>query len=187
MASIWVSGMNSRSTLKAIIWLHCALGSLAVADGGGGAMPVPAFVKDGVGMEAVQRALELDAEARMETLRIMGGRYPVSPVTYWQTDTRTGWILHGRGRSGVFTAGFVIAEGRIVDCRVLEYRERHGNAIKSKSFLQQFLDAGLRDDRQLDRRIDGVTGATISVTSFTNLARLALYLDQKVQPPGAAE
>jgi Na+-translocating ferredoxin:NAD+ oxidoreductase RnfG subunit len=177
--------MNSRSTLKVIVWLHCVLGSLAVADGGGGA--VPAFVKDGLGPEAVQRTLELDEETRTETLRIMGGRYPETTVAYWQSGTRTGWILQGRGRSGEFTAGFVVSAGRIVDCRVLEYRESHGKAIKSERFLRQFRDAALRDDRQLDRRIDGLTGATISVKSITNLARLALYFDQKIPPPAATE
>jgi hypothetical protein len=178
--------MNSRSTLKVIISLHCVLVSLAVADGGGGGA-MPGFVKDGVGTEAVQRTLALDEEARKEALRIMGVRYPESSVTYWHSDARTGWVLQGRGRSGEFTAGFVVAAGRIVDCHVLEYRESRGRDIRSKRFLRQFRDAALRDDQQLDRRIDGITGATISVKSITNLARLALYFDQEIQPPAATE
>ena len=168
--------MRSKDTVKAIIRLYCVLGSLAVAAGGGELLPD--FINDALGTNAVRRALVLDEAAGTEVLRIMDGNDPETRVAYWQAAASTAWILQGRGRTGVFTAGFVVYEGRIVDCRVLEYHESHGRAIKSKRFLRQFRNAGLRDDRQLDRRIDGVTGATISVKSITNLARLALFLDQ---------
>ncbi len=168
--------MRSKDTVKAIIRLYCVLGSLAVVAGGGELLPD--FFNDALGTNAVRHELVLDEATNTEVLRIMGGNYPETRIAYWQVDASTAWILQGRGRTGVFTSGFVVSDGRIADCSVLEYHESYGKAIKSKRFLRQFQKAGLRDDRQLDRRIDGVTGATISVKSITNLARLALFLDQ---------
>ena len=44
----------------------------------------------------------------------------------------------------------------------------------------QFKDATLTGDKELDKKIDGISGATLSVNALTKLARLALYLDSQV-------
>lgn len=82
--------------------------------------------------------------------------------------------LETRGRSNTITAGFVVHAGRLTRTEVLVYRERK---IRLRSFTRQFDGASLTEGRRLDRRIDGITGATISVKAMQNLARVALYLN----------
>ena len=41
------------------------------------------------------------------------------------------------------------------------------------------LCAGLKPGDELDRTIDGISGATLSTRALTKLARLALYLHQR--------
>ena len=48
--------------------------------------------------------------------------------------------------------------------------------IKYPAFTRQFIGASLRG-YDLDRSIDGVSGATLSVWAMTAVAKLALYLD----------
>jgi hypothetical protein len=59
---------------------------------------------------------------------------------------------------------------------VLAFRESRGWEIRHPAFTQQFKDATLIDNA-LDRHIDGVSGATLSVWAMTAVTRLALYLD----------
>ena len=49
-----------------------------------------------------------------------------------------------------------------------------------KAMTLQFKDATLTTERNLDRKIDGISGATLSVNALTKLARLALFLDSYV-------
>ena len=90
------------------------------------------------------------------------------------------WVLETRGRSNTITVGFVVRDGRIQKTEVLVYRERRGREILARSFLRQFEGVSLTEQHRLDRRIDGITGATISVNTMQNLARLALVLTSGV-------
>jgi hypothetical protein len=65
--------------------------------------------------------------------------------------------------------------------RVLEFRESRGWEVRYPFFTDQFGGIGLRPDLQLDRPIDGISGATLSVRALKKLARLALYLTQQTQ------
>ncbi|PSQ91940.1 MAG: FMN-binding protein, partial [Proteobacteria bacterium SW_6_67_9] len=56
--------------------------------------------------------------------------------------------------------------------------------VRREVFLEQFEGATLTDDRQLDHSIDGISGATLSVRALTKLARLALYLHERVTDTG---
>ena len=49
-------------------------------------------------------------------------------------------------------------------------------------FTEQFDDASLNNNQsmELDRNIDNISGATLSVRAIKKLARLALLLDQHV-------
>ena len=69
-----------------------------------------------------------------------------------------------------------MANGKIKTAKVLEFREIRGWEIKYPAFTRQFIGASLRG-YDLDRSIDGVSGATLSVWAMTAVAKLALYLD----------
>ena len=106
----------------------------------------------------------------------LGHPLPVLRLRYWQQDGRTAWILEEVGKSEPITAGFVIEDGRIVRASVLIYRESRGYEIRT-----QFVGAGLDDKGKLDRRIDGIAGATLSVHAMIRMARTALLLDEWVR------
>ncbi len=97
---------------------------------------------------------------------------------YWQHGNKTAWILEEIGKVEFITAGFVVEDGKITDVRVLTYRESRGGEVRYQSFVQQFKGAILKEDTFLDRPIDGISGATLSVWSMKRMARLALYYDQ---------
>lgn len=108
---------------------------------------------------------------------ILGHRYATLRIRYWRDVTRSAWILDEIGKEQPITVGIVVNDGQIENIRVLVFRESRGWEIRHSFFTDQFKSAQLNDDRQLDRHIDGISGATLSVRAMTKLARLALYLD----------
>ncbi len=55
----------------------------------------------------------------------------------------------------------------VKNAKVLIYREQHGRQIGSRRWLTQFLGMGPEDRPELGAPIDGISGATISVTNMT--------------------
>mgnify|MGYP006166842787 CR=1 FL=1 len=97
-------------------------------------------------------------------------------VRYWKRDDRTAWILEEIGKERPITTGLVVDGGEVAKLRVLIYRESRGWEVRYPAFTDQFNGATLADHFLLDRRIDGISGATLSVNALTRLARLALLL-----------
>lgn len=102
-------------------------------------------------------------------------------VRYWQSGRRTAWEIDAIGKEQPITIGVVVDESRLVSVAVLVYREGHGMEVADPAFTAQFAGA-TRVERQqladmLDRDIDNITGATLSVRAVTRTARAALLLD----------
>lgn len=108
---------------------------------------------------------------------ILGHKYPFMRLRYWEHEKRSAWILEEIGKEEPITAGIVVDSGKIERMRVLIFRESRGDEVRYPFFTRQFEGAGLKSDARLDRPIDGISGATLSVRALTKLARLALYLD----------
>jgi hypothetical protein len=104
-------------------------------------------------------------------------------VRYWARGTRSVWILNEIGKEKPITVGIVIEAGTIRQLKVLAFRESRGDEVRHEFFTRQYRDRRLQDDLQLDRVIDGITGATLSVRALNRLARLALLLDQVRRKP----
>jgi Na+-transporting NADH:ubiquinone oxidoreductase subunit NqrC len=66
---------------------------------------------------------------------------------------------------------------------VLIFRESHGWEVRHDFFTDQFKGLTLDGDSNLSARIDGISGATLSVNALRNLARFALYLDRAARAP----
>ena len=113
---------------------------------------------------------------RQEVSRILGHPYQVLRIRYWGVPGKTAWILHETGKEEPITTGIVIQAGKIRLVRVLEYRESRGGEVRHEYFTDQFKGAGVKTTTQLDRHIDGISGATLSVSAITRLASMALYL-----------
>ncbi len=52
--------------------------------------------------------------------------------------------------------------------------------VKYPAFTKQFIGAKL-DEMKLDRNIDGISGATLSVWAMTSIAELSLFLDEHLK------
>jgi Na+-translocating ferredoxin:NAD+ oxidoreductase RnfG subunit len=70
------------------------------------------------------------------------------------------------------------SNGKVVRTIVLDYQEIRGKPIAKKRFLRQYKGKTVKNPVRLRRDIDGITGATISSTSFTNGIRKILHFHQ---------
>jgi len=114
---------------------------------------------------------------------LLGHRYSSLRVRYWSRDKRSAWILEEIGKEQPITAGFVIDEGRLEQVKVLVFRESRGWEVRHPFFTDQFKNGKLNTNRRLDRNIDGISGATLSVRAMKKLATLALFLDSEARNP----
>lgn len=112
------------------------------------------------------------------------GRQPPMRIRYWQNGERSAWVLDEIGKDQPITAGFVVERGALESVDVLVFRESRGWEVKYPFFTRQFREARLDADNELDRSIDGITGATLSVRAMTRMARVALLLDQHIRAQG---
>ena len=90
-------------------------------------------------------------------------------------------LLDEIGKELPITIGVTVVEGAIDNVRILEFRESRGWEVRYPFFTDQYVDARLEADGRLDRRIDGITGATLSVGAVTRIARVALLLDDNIK------
>lgn len=124
-------------------------------------------------------AVWLAGDTRAVVEEILGHPYRGARIRYWRRDDRTAWILEEIGKHEPITTGLIIEAGELARIRVLIYRESRGWEVRQAFFTRQFRGASLTEDRRLDRPIDGISGATLSVRALTKLARAALYLHQR--------
>ncbi len=136
--------------------------------------------KTGIPMSKV---LWLTKDLKPKIKKILKHAYPALRIRYWQDGSRTAWVLDEIGKYKPITVGILVQNGAIEQLKVLTYRESHGWEVRHDFFTRQFIGAKLPKPLQLDRNIDGISGATLSVRALKKLAILALFLDQTVQKP----
>lgn len=118
----------------------------------------------------------LSGERKSTVSGILGHDYPAMRLRYWCKSPRSAWVLEEIGKDQPITVGIIVEQSYIENLRVLTYRENRGGEVASASFTDQFNQVALTDDTGLDRRIDGISGATLSVRALTRLANIALFL-----------
>jgi hypothetical protein len=132
------------------------------------------------GQPPAPEALWLTADVREAVTDILGHPPATMRLRYWRDGGRTAWIVEEIGKEKPITTGIVIADGRIEKVKVLVFRESRGWEVRHDFFTNQFRQVGLNGDQQLDRSIDSISGATLSVHAITRLARMTLFLDSRV-------
>lgn len=137
-----------------------------------------AFVAEVFGTRPEPKVLWLTKDIQAQAAAILGHPPAQLRQRYWSDAHRSVWILEEIGKEELITAGFVVADGRIDHVRVLVYRENRGQEVRYPSFLKQFKGAKLAQGARLDREIDGIAGATLSVGAMERIARLALFFDR---------
>jgi hypothetical protein len=122
------------------------------------------------------RALWLTDEIKTEARAILGRDLTGLRIRFWQHGVRSAWILDEIGKDKPITTGIVVNSTAIETVQVLVFRESRGWEVKHAFFTDQFMGARARHDNELDRDIDGITGATLSVQALKKQAQLALLL-----------
>jgi len=132
------------------------------------------------GKPPAAHALWVAPVLREELLREFGWRAGLR-VRYWVDGNRSAWILDEIGKDKPITAGIVIDDGAIAHLDVLVFRESRGWEVRYPFFTDQFARVSLGEGGDLSRRIDGITGATLSVRAVTRMARVALRLHDETR------
>jgi hypothetical protein len=159
--------------------LTLALGAAAAGLAHGDVYQEPdAFVAEVFGSKPAPKVLWLTRDIQAQAAAILCHPPAQLRQRYWSDSHKSVWILEEIGKEELITAGFVVVDERIDHVRVLVYRESRGQEVRYPSFLKQFREAKLARDDTLDRRIDGIAGATLSVGAMERMARLALFFDR---------
>jgi hypothetical protein len=141
--------------------------SAFVADAFGGAAPEPKF-------------LWVTRKLKPRVREILDRNLGQLRIRYWARESRTVWILDEIGKTKPITTGIVIDNGQIAQLKPLVYRESHGWEVRYPFFTDQFIGLTLNNDNKLSEHVDGISGATLSVSALKRVARLALYFDAQV-------
>ena len=175
--------MDRVAKAKAGLWLVFAF---YVVSGPVGAVVYQTeqeFVREIFGQSlADAERLWLRGELKARVSEILGHDYAALRLRYWRSNGRSLWILEEIGKERPITLGLVVGSEGVEHVRVLTYRESRGYEVRFPHFLRQFDRARMDDAYRLDRNIDGISGATLSVRAVTQLVRMALYLH--AQLPG---
>lgn len=126
------------------------------------------------------KVLWLDDDLKQAIEAILAHRFTKMRVRYWLHNNETVWIMDEIGKESPITVGIHVKNQQIAQTKVLVYRESRGDEVRHDFFTDQFKAAKLTEQHQLDKHIDGITGATLSVRALTKLSRIALLLDAHI-------
>jgi len=128
-----------------------------------------------------QQALWLNRDLKAQIERLVDHPWPGVRVRYCSNGDKTAWILDEIGKTEPITSGIVVDGGKVERVRVLVFRESRGSEVHRSAFVSQYEDAELDAENDLDRIVDGITGATLSVYALNRQVKLALLLDRLVR------
>ncbi|MDQ7057790.1 MAG: FMN-binding protein [Ghiorsea sp.] len=172
--------MRYMSIVVALCWLAVPAHAEQVF------MTPQAYIKQQFnGVTPKPKVIWLTKALKTKLADILNHDYAGLRVRYWQGDGeqvhQTVWILNEIGKEKNITVGITIIKQRIASLNVLVFRESRGWEVKYDFFTRQFRQLFLQDGQQLNKSIDGITGATLSVRAVEKLARIALLLNKEVQ------
>lgn len=122
------------------------------------------------------QSLWLNEDVQKKITQILDHKYAKIRIKYWQQGGRTVWFLDKIGKERPISFGICIENDRIQLIKVLAFRESRGGEIRMQAFTEQFSQIGLNENSKLDQSIDGITGATMSVSAMKKISRMALML-----------
>jgi len=133
------------------------------------------------GKPPAARMLWLTSDIRPVAEKILSHKPATRRVRYWINGQRSVWVLDEIGKDQPITVGIIVNQSKLEKIKILVFRESRGDEVRYPSFTRQFSQASLSEDYQLDRAIDGISGATLSVRAVKKLSKLALYYHSKIE------
>jgi hypothetical protein len=171
---------SSRKSLP--IWLICLFSQIASAAETVYQSPDEFLAESLPGCQ--HKALWLKSEVKSQIKQLIGHPFPGFRVRYCLKDGKTAWILDEIGKTEPITSGIIVDQGQVEQVRVLVFRESRGSEVHRSAFTRQYKSAVLDGENRLDRHIDGITGATLSVSALNRQVKLALLLDRITREAG---
>jgi len=170
---------STLATVAAVVLLASATGAQA---GPGRYVEVDEFLAQSLGEPPGRpEVLFIDAALRERIEAVLGHRFSLLRLRYWHQADTTVWIIDEVGKTEPITIGVAVESGRVSSVRVLEFRESRGYEVRHPFFTDQYAGAGLDAGSRIDRSIDGITGATLSVTAVDKVVRVALICDEAIR------
>jgi hypothetical protein len=117
---------------------------------------------------------------------LLGHPYRSLRLRFWREAGKTAWVLDEIGKEEPITIGVVVENNEIKEVRILAFRESRGWEVRHPFFTDQFKGLSLKPNQRLSQRIDGISGATLSVRAVTNVSRFALYLHESLNQTALA-
>ena len=133
------------------------------------------------GHSGTSEVIWIDDDAKQVIESILSHSFNKMRLRYSAFENQTVWIMEEIGKESMITVGIHVKDNQIAKTKVLVYRESRGDEVRHDFFTNQFISAKLGADLQLDKHIDGITGATLSVRALTKLSRIALWLDAHIR------
>jgi len=127
----------------------------------------------------VSSTLWVQGDLRHEIESRLGHPFASLRIRYWRVGDSSAWVLDEIGKELPITVGVAVTGGSIRRVHILEFRESRGWEVRLPFFTDQFRHTRLDAGGNLNRKIDGITGATLSVGAVTRIARVALFLHEK--------
>lgn len=129
---------------------------------------------------SANKVLWLNNDHRDEANRHLNHKLRQARIKYWEEDDRRFWMISEIGKEKPITFGVVTNDGVIERMEVLAFREVRGDEIRLPAYTAQYNRQTLTSRYQLEKPVDGISGATYSVRSMKKVAKLALLFDRWV-------
>ena len=97
---------------------------------------------------------------------------------YWSDGDNLVLVLEQIGKTELITTAWHLKDNKVVNTKVLMYRESRGGEVANSFFTKLFKGLGLSNDHDLDSHVDGISGATLSVRAMKKMAKQALLLSE---------
>ncbi|PHS15710.1 MAG: hypothetical protein COA86_13640 [Kangiella sp.] len=137
--------------------------------------------------KVISKTLWLNKTIQLEIKSILDHSYPKLRIRYKRIEDQsqilepiTVWFLEEIGKERAISFAIAIKSSQVVTIQVLEFRESRGGEISIPTFAKQFKKLSLNSNGNLNRTIDGITGATMSVHAMKKITRMALMLHKHV-------
>ena len=108
--------------------------------------------------------------------KILNDTYHLPIIKYWKAGNKVGFVLEAIGKHEFITTGYIVENNKIIDAKVLVYRENYGYEIEHDYFLDQIRGNSVKKNGKLVKSIANISGATLSVKAMRKLSKLSLYL-----------
>ncbi len=123
-----------------------------------------------------QKVIWLDKSQKEQIKKGINQKYLVTRIKYWKKKEKIIFILEDIGKSKPITTAFILENNVLEKVKILIYRESYGWEVKYPFFTDQFKEVFLQSNGKLSKRINNISGATLSSNALIRMAKLALYL-----------